>query len=60
MASTDDPIASPEPSPVPLPVQRDLFDIPDDIAYFNTASLAPQLKVPGDSTRPFAPPGLRL
>src|SRR3954454_5297348 len=24
--------------------QRDAFDVPDDIAYFNTASLAPQLK----------------
>jgi selenocysteine lyase/cysteine desulfurase len=28
-------------SPPPLPVQRELFDIPDDVAYFNCASLAP-------------------
>ena len=28
----------------PLPPQRDLFEIPEDIAYFNCASLAPQLK----------------
>jgi selenocysteine lyase/cysteine desulfurase len=28
----------------PLPVQRELFDIPDDVAYFNCASLAPQLR----------------
>jgi kynureninase len=28
----------------PLPPQRDLFEIPDDVAYFNCASLAPQLK----------------
>ena len=28
----------------PLPVQRALFDIPDDVAYFNCASLAPQLE----------------
>jgi len=26
-----------------LPVQRDMFDIPDEIAYFNTANLAPHL-----------------
>jgi selenocysteine lyase/cysteine desulfurase len=25
--------------------QRDAFDVPDDVAYFNTASLAPQLRV---------------
>ena len=25
--------------PRPLPVQRELFDIPDDVAYFNCASL---------------------
>ena len=29
------------PAPRPLPVQRDRFDIPDDVAYFNCASLAP-------------------
>jgi selenocysteine lyase/cysteine desulfurase len=28
----------------PLPIQRHLFEIPDDIAYFNCASLAPQLE----------------
>lgn len=28
----------------PLAVQRNLFEIPDDVAYFNCASLAPQLK----------------
>jgi selenocysteine lyase/cysteine desulfurase len=44
MPSTDDPIAGPELSPAPLPVQRELFDIPDDVAYFNCASLSPQLK----------------
>jgi selenocysteine lyase/cysteine desulfurase len=44
MPSTDDPIAGPELSPLPLPVQRELFDIPDDVAYFNCASLSPQLK----------------
>lgn len=27
----------------PLPVQRDMFDIPDEIAYFKTANLAPHL-----------------
>jgi selenocysteine lyase/cysteine desulfurase len=26
-----------------LPVQREMFDIPDEIAYFNTANLAPHL-----------------
>jgi selenocysteine lyase/cysteine desulfurase len=31
-------------APLPLPVQRELFDIPDDVAYFNCASLAPQLR----------------
>jgi selenocysteine lyase/cysteine desulfurase len=42
MPPTDDPITGPEVSP--LPPQRELFDIPDDVAYFNCASLAPQLK----------------
>jgi selenocysteine lyase/cysteine desulfurase len=27
-----------------LPAQRELFDIPDDVAYFNCANLAPQLR----------------
>jgi selenocysteine lyase/cysteine desulfurase len=31
-------------APLPLPAQRELFDIPDDVAYFNCASLAPQLR----------------
>jgi selenocysteine lyase/cysteine desulfurase len=40
-----EPDASPDrtASPPPLPVQRELFDIPDDVAYFNCASLAPLL-----------------
>src|SRR5919109_494622 len=29
---------------VRLPNQRHLFEIPDDLAYFNCASLAPQLR----------------
>jgi selenocysteine lyase/cysteine desulfurase len=33
----------------PLPVQRELFDIPDDVAYFNCASLAPLLKAAIDA-----------
>jgi selenocysteine lyase/cysteine desulfurase len=28
----------------PLEVQRAAFDVPEDVAYFNTASLAPQLR----------------
>jgi selenocysteine lyase/cysteine desulfurase len=28
----------------PLPVQRHLFEIPGDVAYFNCASIAPQLR----------------
>lgn len=36
-------------SPRPLPVQRDLFDIPDDVAYFNCASLAPQLRASAEA-----------
>jgi selenocysteine lyase/cysteine desulfurase len=42
MSASDDPIAGPAASP--LPVQRELFDIPDDVAYLNCASLAPLLK----------------
>jgi selenocysteine lyase/cysteine desulfurase len=45
MPPTDDPTAGPAAAPRPLPVQRELFDIPGDVAYFNCASLAPQLKV---------------
>ena len=44
MLPSDDPVADPTPSPRPLPVQRELFDIPEDVAYFNCASLAPLLK----------------
>jgi selenocysteine lyase/cysteine desulfurase len=49
MPPTDDPTAGPATSPRPLPVQRELFDIPDDVAYFNCASLAPQLKAAGEA-----------
>jgi selenocysteine lyase/cysteine desulfurase len=35
--------------PRPLPVQRELFDIPDDVAYFNCASLAPLLRAAGEA-----------
>jgi selenocysteine lyase/cysteine desulfurase len=28
----------------PLPVQRDLFDVPPEVAYFNVASLSPTLR----------------
>ena len=44
MPSADHRPADPAAPPQPLPVQRELFDIPDDVAYFNCASLAPQLK----------------
>jgi selenocysteine lyase/cysteine desulfurase len=49
MPPTEDPTAGPATSPRPLPVQRELFDIPDDVAYFNCASLAPQLKAAGEA-----------
>jgi selenocysteine lyase/cysteine desulfurase len=32
------------PSAAPLPPQRHLFEIPDDLAYFNCASVSPQLR----------------
>jgi selenocysteine lyase/cysteine desulfurase len=32
-----------------LPPQRELFDIPDDVAYFNCASLAPQLRASAEA-----------
>jgi selenocysteine lyase/cysteine desulfurase len=35
--------------PRPLPVQRELFDIPDEVAYFNCASLAPLLRAAGEA-----------
>jgi selenocysteine lyase/cysteine desulfurase len=47
MPPTDDRIAGP--APRPLPVQRELFDVPDDVAYFNCASMAPQLKAAGEA-----------
>ena len=43
MPPPDHHTADPAASPRPLPVQRELFDIPDDVAYFNCASLAPTL-----------------
>jgi selenocysteine lyase/cysteine desulfurase len=44
MPSADHRPADPPAPPRPLPVQRELFDIPDDVAYFNCASLAPLLR----------------
>src|SRR5512132_974538 len=45
MLPSDDRIADPAAAaPGPLPTQRELFDIPDEVAYFNCASLAPLLK----------------
>ncbi|HJW58368.1 MAG TPA: aminotransferase class V-fold PLP-dependent enzyme [Actinomycetota bacterium] len=44
MPSADHRSADPAALPRPLPVQRELFDIPDDVAYFNCASLAPLLR----------------
>ncbi|GAB5388613.1 MAG: aminotransferase class V-fold PLP-dependent enzyme [Alphaproteobacteria bacterium] len=35
----------------PLPCQRALFDIPDDIAYFNTAFMSPLLKAAASAGR---------
>jgi selenocysteine lyase/cysteine desulfurase len=49
MPPPDDPTPDPTASPRPLPVQRELFDIPDDVAYFNCASLAPQLRVAAEA-----------
>ena len=43
MPPPDHPTAGPA-APRPLPVQRELFDIPSDVAYFNCASLAPTLR----------------
>jgi selenocysteine lyase/cysteine desulfurase len=39
-----DPMTTGPVAPRPLPVQRELFDIPDDVAYFDCANLAPQLR----------------
>jgi selenocysteine lyase/cysteine desulfurase len=44
MPTTDHPPADQAAPPRPLPAQRELFDIPDDVAYFNCASLAPLLR----------------
>ena len=44
MPPTDHLPADPAAPARPLPVQRALFDIPDDVAYFNCASLAPLLR----------------
>jgi len=44
MLPSDNRIAGPAASPGTLPAQRELFDLPDDVAYFNCASLAPLLK----------------
>ena len=44
MPSADHRPADPAAPPQPLPVQRELFDIPADVAYFNCASLAPLLR----------------
>ena len=44
MPSADHRPADPAAPPQPLPVQRELFDIPDDVAYFNCARLAPLLR----------------
>src|SRR5512132_1218799 len=45
MLPSDDRIADPAAAaPGPLPTQRELFDIPDEVAYFNCASLAPLLR----------------
>ena len=49
MPSADRRAADPTGLPRPLPVQRELFDIPDDVAYFNCASLAPQLRASADA-----------
>lgn len=32
-----------------IPCQRDLFDIPDDVAYFNCAYMSPLLRAAGDA-----------
>jgi selenocysteine lyase/cysteine desulfurase len=44
MPSADRSAADPTGRQRTLAVQRELFDIPDDVAYFNCASLAPQLR----------------
>jgi selenocysteine lyase/cysteine desulfurase len=49
MRPSDHHPAGPAAPPRPLPVQRELFDIPDDVAYFNCASLAPMLRSSGEA-----------
>ncbi|HEV3399202.1 MAG TPA: aminotransferase class V-fold PLP-dependent enzyme, partial [Actinomycetes bacterium] len=49
MPSADRHAADPTGPPRPLPPQRELFDIPDDVAYFNCASLAPQLRAAAEA-----------
>jgi selenocysteine lyase/cysteine desulfurase len=49
MPSADRRAADPTGPPRPLPAQRELFDIPDDVAYFNCASLAPQLRASAEA-----------
>ncbi|HEU4897799.1 MAG TPA: aminotransferase class V-fold PLP-dependent enzyme [Actinomycetota bacterium] len=49
MPSADRRAAHPTGPPRPLPVQRELFDIPEDVAYFNCASLAPQLRASAEA-----------
>jgi selenocysteine lyase/cysteine desulfurase len=49
MPSADPRAADPTGPPRPLPPQRELFDIPDDVAYFNCASLAPQLRASAEA-----------
>ena len=44
MPPPHDDTAGPPAPPRPLPAQRELFDIPDDVAYFNCASLSPTLR----------------
>jgi selenocysteine lyase/cysteine desulfurase len=49
MPPADASAADPPSLPRPLPVQRELFDIPDDVAYFNCASVAPQLRASAEA-----------
>ena len=49
MPSADRRAADPTGLPRPLPVHRELFDIPDDVAYFNCASLALQLRASAEA-----------
>jgi selenocysteine lyase/cysteine desulfurase len=49
MPPTERRTATPTAPPRPLPVQRELFDLPDDVAYFNCASLAPMLRASAEA-----------